>query len=73
MSALVSVLGVVLFAWCLLTTGRIAETILQGDGERALSGVDLEKAIREFNAELVAFGISIGFRTFDTVQGRTSL
>ena len=51
--------------------GRIAKTILQGFGEREVSGADLDKAIQEFNSELASFGTSIGFRTFDTVHSTT--
>ena len=71
MSALDWVLEVVSLVWGLLILGRIAKTILQGHGEREVSGVDLDKAIQEFNSELVTFGTSIGFRTFDTVHGTT--
>jgi hypothetical protein len=51
--------------------GRIAKTILIGHGEREITAEALDKTIREFNSELVAFGASIGFHTFDTVQGTT--
>ena len=50
-------------------SGRIAKTIVQGLGEREVSGAELDKAIQEFNSELASFGTSIGFRTFDTVHG----
>ena len=48
--------------------GRITMTILLGDKTK-VSWVELEKAIDEFNFELMHFGHSIGFKTFDMVKG----
>jgi hypothetical protein len=55
-----------------LILGRIAKTILQGATERQTTVVNLEKAIQEFNSEILTFGASVGFRTFDTVHGTAS-
>jgi len=56
-----------------LKPGRIAKAIIQGPGERELSRVDLEKAIEEYNAELMTFGTSVGLSTFDTVHSTRPL
>jgi hypothetical protein len=52
-----------------LILGRIAKTILQGATERQTTVLNLERAIQEFNSEILTFGTSVGFRTFDTVHG----
>ena len=51
-----------------LMLGRITTTILLGD-KTQFSQVEFEKAIDEFNFELMQFGHSIGFKTFDMVRG----
>jgi phosphoribosylamine-glycine ligase len=48
--------------------GKVVATVFLGDQTES-SRPDLDKAIDEFNAELLHFGESIGFRTFDLVQG----
>jgi len=45
------------------------KTILLRSRERDLLGVDLEKAVQEFNTEFVTFGSAIGFRILDSVHG----
>ena len=52
--------------WLIL--GRIGKTILHGSKDREVSALDLNKAVQEFNAELIVFGTSIGLLTFDIVQ-----
>jgi len=65
------------YLWCfplcgdLLISGRIAKAVLQGHGGQEVSSADLDKAVREFNSELVTFGTSIGFHIFATMHGTT--
>lgn len=48
--------------------GRIATIILLEDKTKS-SQVEFEKAIDEFNFELMHFGDSIGFKIYDMVKG----
>jgi hypothetical protein len=52
-----------------LTLGKTATTFVKGD-ELGTAGTKLENAVGTFNSALSHFGHGVGFKTFDTVEGK---
>jgi hypothetical protein len=63
------VMGIIEVSNANLCPGKVAVTFLKGDEERDAANIALKTAVRNFNFSLSHYGHSIGFKTFEYVEG----